>query len=259
MKFLVVLLLSVFIVGCNPGKESIREALKDDPSILVDAIKANPGEIFAAIRDAAASAQKDEQQKKEEDEKKKLEATFENPLKPNIRPDEAILGPKNAAITLVEYSDFECPFCSRALNTVNELRAKYGKNLRFIYKHLPLNFHPNAMMAAQYFEGLRLQSVDKAFKYHDEILQNLQKVKQGEKYFKKVAKSLGADMGKLAKDVNSKEVKDRIAEDMKEAEKFGFRGTPGFLINGVPVKGAYPADHFVGIVEELKKRGKLSI
>ena len=66
-------------------------------------------------------------------------------------------------------------------------------------------------------------------------------------------------MKKLAKDIKSKKVKDRIQQDLDEAKKFGFNGTPGFLINGVPVRGAYPPSHFDGIIDELVKRGKVKL
>ena len=66
-------------------------------------------------------------------------------------------------------------------------------------------------------------------------------------------------MNKLAKDIKSDEVMNRIKQDQAEAAKFGFQGTPGFLLNGVPVKGAYPVSHFEGIVQELKKRGKVNL
>ena len=66
-------------------------------------------------------------------------------------------------------------------------------------------------------------------------------------------------MAKLQKDVKSKAVQERIDADLKEAAKFGMQGTPGFILNGVPVKGAYPTSHFVSIVEELKKRGKVKL
>ncbi len=258
MKMILLSMIFVLFAGCNGGGD-IKKALKDDPSILADAIKANPVEFMAAVREAAQIAQAEEQKNKQQEEQKKLEETYENPMVPVIRDDENFRGPKDAPITLVEYSDFECPFCSRAYQTVNQLLEKYGDNIRFTYKHLPLSFHPNAMKAAQYYEALRLQSGEKAWKFHDELLLNLQKVRNGEKYFKEVAKKVGANMSKLAKDVESEAVKSRIEADVKEAEKFGFRGTPGFLLNGVPVKGAYPASHFDGIIEELKKRGKLNI
>ena len=115
------------------------------------------------------------------------------------------------------------------------------------------------MASSQYYEALRLQNPEFAFKFHDELYKNQSKIKSGEKFFKSVAKKIGANMAKLQKDVKSKAVQERIDADLKEAAKFGMQGTPGFILNGVPVKGAYPTSHFVGIVEELKKREKLSL
>jgi protein-disulfide isomerase len=177
----------------------------------------------------------------------------------DIRGDEAIRGTKGAPLTLIEYSDFECPFCKRGYETVNALLEKYKGKIQFVYKHLPLSFHRNAMPAAQYYEAMRLQSNEKAFAFHDAIFADFDKIKLGAKFFKSIAKKVGANMAKLEKDINSPAVKARIQQDLDEAKKFGFQGTPGFLLNGIPVKGAYPPSHFDTIVEELKKRGKLKL
>ena len=183
---------------------------------------------------------------------------YDTPLEPKIRDDESIRGRKDAPLTLVEYSDFECPFCARGYNTVMELLKKYGTNIRFVYKHLPLSFHKQAMVASKYYEALRLQNAELAFKFHDEIYKNQSKLKTGEKFLKAAAKKLGANMAKLDKDVKSEAIAKRIEEDLQEAASFGMQGTPGF-VNGIPVKGAYPTSHFIGIVDELKKRGKVKL
>ena len=115
------------------------------------------------------------------------------------------------------------------------------------------------MVSSQYYEALRLQNPEFAFKFHDELYKNQSKIKSGEKFFKSVAKKIGANMAKLKKDVKSKAVQERIDADLKEAAKFGMQGTPGFILNGVPVKGAYPTSHFVGIVEELEKKRKVKL
>src|SRR5690606_4225630 len=122
----------------------------------------------------------------------------------------------------------------------NELLKKYEGKICFVYKHLPLGFHPNAMLASQYYEALRLQDPEKAWKFHDRIYQEQGKLRNGESFLKAIAKELKVDMARLAKDIKSEAVQVRIDQDMEEAAKFGFQGTPGFLINGVPVKGAYP-------------------
>lgn len=263
MKKLTVLftLLVFMLAGCTSEqqlKQQMAKIIKEDPSIIIGAIEAKPEEFIEALNNAVKKAQEGQGKKREEEEKKQLEESFNNPIAANIR-NEEVRGTKGAPITLIEYSDFECPFCSRGFNTVMELMEKYNGKIQFIYKHLPLSFHPQAMISAQYYEAIRLQDSKKAYAFHDKIYKNQQSLRNGEAFLKKAAQELKVDMGKLAKDVNSEAVKKRIDEDMEEAAKFGFQGTPGFLINGVPVKGAYPTNHFVGIVEELKKRGKISL
>ncbi len=256
-------LISLLVVGslfiaCTNEKQ-VGEMLKKNPEILTDAIKENPVAFIDALNEAVKAAQGTQKERQEQAEKKKLEDSFNNPMVPTIRDNDVIAGTPGAPITLVEYSDFECPFCERGYKTVIDLLKKYEGKIQFVYKHLPLSFHANAMPAAQYMEAIRVQSQEKAGKFHDEIFENFSKVKQGEKFFRFIAKKLNVDMKKLQADLSSDTVKNRIAEDLAEAKKYGFQGTPGFLINGIPVKGAYPASHFATIIEELKKRGKLSL
>jgi len=259
--FTMILSLS-FLSSCTSDekmKEQMTKLLKDDPKILTEAIEKHPVEILEALQKAAKNAQEEMGKKREEDEKKKLEESFDKPLMANIRSDESIRGVKEAPITLVEYSDFECPFCSRGFETVQALMKKYDGKIRFIYKHLPLSFHDKAMISAQYYEAIRLQDEKKAFAFHDEIFRNQKKLQNGVAFLDATAKLVKADLAKLKKDLNSEAVMKRIQDDMKEAEGFGMQGTPGFLLNGVPVRGAYPTDYFVNLVEELQKRGKLKL
>lgn len=233
--------------------------LKENPDILVDAIKANPAKILDAFKEAAQSAQEEAAKQRVEDEKKELEERYATPHEPEIRGDELFRGNKDAPITLVEYSDFQCYYCSKAFGTVLELLDKYGKKIRFVYKHLPV-IGQYSRKASQYYEAIRLQDPKKAIAFHDELFKNQQKIRSGgEKYLKEVAKDVKANMNQLSKDVESEKISKRIDQDEAEARKFGFSGTPGFVINGIPVKGAYPTSHFEGIVEELVKRGKLKL
>lgn len=252
----------IFTFGCTSEKdlaEKIKKVIKEDPTLLADAIKSNPLAVMEALQEASQSAKQEMQQKRLADEKKKFEESFEKPLKPEIRKDESFRGPKDAPLTLVEYSDFECPFCTRGFKTVTDLMKKYDGKIRFVYKHLPLSFHRNAKIASQYYEAIRLKSPEKAFEFHDYVFDNQKKLSMGEKFLKKAAKSVGADMANIEKNKNSKKVLDRIDQDMKEAAKFGMQGTPGFLLNGIPVKGAYPAEHFDKIVDKLKEKGLVKL
>ena len=262
LNVLVVFSLMALLGSCTSDekmKEQMTKILKDDPKVLTEAIEKHPAEFIEALQKAAKNAQEEMGKRREEEEKKKLEESFDKPLVAEIRKDESIRGPADAPITLVEYSDFECPFCSRGYDTVQALMKKYEGKIRFIYKHLPLSFHEQAMITAKYYEAIRLQDAKKAFAFHDEIFKNQKKLKNGEPFLQATAKQVGADLAKLKKDLNSDAVNARIDQDQKEAAKFGMQGTPGFLLNGIPVRGAYPTDYFVNLVDELQKKGKLKL
>jgi protein-disulfide isomerase len=259
MKSSMILMTVLLMAVACTSKEDLKKMMKENPDIITEAIEANPEKFIDALNNAVKAAQEGQGKKRETDEKKALEESFNNPLQAEIRSDESFRGDKDAPITLIEYSDFECPFCSRGFNTVMELMDKYKGKIRFAYKHLPLSFHPQAMPAAQYYEAIRLQSPEKAWQFHDAIYKNQRALQNGEKFLKEEAKKLKVDMTKLAKDIKSDAVQKRIDADMAEAAKFGFQGTPGFLLNGVPVKGAYPAQHFDDLITELKKRGKITL
>ena len=241
-------------------KRDLEKTLLENPDVLMNVIEKNPEKFVSALQNAVQASQQNAAKMREIEEQKKLQEAFDNPLAPNITKEDVIVGPKDAPITLVEFSDFECPFCKRGYQTVQELQKKYKGKIRFIYKHLPLSFHRQAMIASQYYEAIRLQGNELATKFHDLVFENKSSLSSGgTKFLDKMAKDAGANLTKLKKDLEAEIVKNKIQDDMLEASKFGMQGTPGFIINGVPVKGAYPASHFVQIVEELKKRDKLKL
>jgi protein-disulfide isomerase len=229
--------------------DELEKVLRTNPNVLIEAIKANRKAIFDIINQTGVEEQARMRREAEEAEQKAYEETFKNPLKPAIDDKTRIRGAIDAKYTLVEYADFQCPYCAASYQTVAELRKKYGNNLRFIFKHLPLPFHPQAMSAAQWLEAVAIQSPEKAWKFHDILFENQDKL--GIDLFRKTAKDLGIDVKKCERDSESQAVKDRIAADMDEARKYGFEGTPGFLLNGVPVKGAYPLAYFEDVIKKL--------
>ena len=127
----------------------------------------NTGPAARSLGEKMAESKKSYHAKKKEEERKTLAGYFINPLKPMIRDDETFRGNKNAPITIVEFFDFQCPYCGKGSQTVDKLRERYGEKVKVVYRHLPLNFHPQAMISAMYYEAIRLQSEIKAFKFHD--------------------------------------------------------------------------------------------
>lgn len=249
-KVLSVSIMALALANCAPSSKQLKEAIEKDPSIVFVAIEKDPEQFIEVVNKAAQNAQRKAQEKAMAEESTKRDDEFKNPLKPEISDSRVIMGPKDAKITIVEYSDFECPYCSKGYATIEEVMKAYPKDVRVVYKHLPLDFHPMAMPAARYFEALAMQDHAKAVKFYHEIFENqgdLRTKKEGA--LKDAAKKTGADMKRLEKDLSSESITKIIEADMEEARKFNFSGTPGFLINGVSLRGAYPFSEFKEIID----------
>ena len=143
LSLLSVLLL---VIGCTSEtklKEQVQKVIKENPNILISAIEEKPTEFVEAFQKAVKVAQGELAKRREEEEKKKLEAHYDNPLKPEISDMDAVRGLKDAPLVLVEYSDFECPFCKRGHDTMKDVIANYvdtGK-ANLVFMDFPLSFH----------------------------------------------------------------------------------------------------------------------
>lgn len=165
-----------------------------------------------------------------------------------------VRGKSAAPITIIEYTDFQCPYCAQGARTVSAVMARYEGKVKLVVKHYPLPFHPAAMPAALYFEAIALQSPDKAWQYYDLVFANPQRLTESEDFLKAVAAGIGVDMQKLERDARSPEIYKRIAADMQEFQQAGYDGVPAFVINGKALIGAQPAAKFVEVIDELLKK-----
>lgn len=255
LKIVGLSVLSIAVVNCTPSAQQIKQAVEKDPSIVFVAIEKDPEKFIEVVNRAAQDAQKKAQQKGIDEENKKRNEEYANPLKPEINEAGVIFGNKAAPITIVEYSDFECPFCSKGYNTVKQVQAAYGDKVRVVFKHMPLDFHPKALPAAKYFEAVGRQSPEKAEMFHNKIFENQGELKtNGEVFLKKIAKELGVDMKKMDADLKDESLMKKIEADIEEAKKFNITGTPGFIINGVSLRGAYPVESFKEIIDKHLKK-----
>ncbi|MBI2664666.1 DsbA family protein [Candidatus Woesearchaeota archaeon] len=163
--------------------------------------------------------------------------------------DAPALGDENAPVTLIEFSDFQCPFCGRHFSqTHSQIKQQYidtGK-VRFVYKHFPLDsIHPQATPAALASECAREQG--KFWEYHDLIFQNQQSL--GDASYKQWASQLSLDTNKFNGCYDSQKYIERVRSDLQQGTDAGVRGTPGFLLNGVAISGAQPFDVFQQAIE----------
>ena len=165
-----------------------------------------------------------------------------------------VRGNPAAPVTIVEFTDFQCPYCAHGARTVSAMMGKYEGKIKLIVKHYPLSFHPAALPAALYFEGIAVQSPEKAWQFYDALFADPRQLNGGEEALKKVAAGLGVDMQKLGQDVRSPEKKKKIAADKQEFEQAQFDGVPVFVINGTVLSGAQPPQKFIEVIDAALKK-----
>ncbi|HLK92219.1 MAG TPA: thioredoxin domain-containing protein [Polyangia bacterium] len=165
-------------------------------------------------------------------------------------------GAKATKVTMVEFSDFQCPFCKRAEPTVKQMLDKYGKDLALVWMNQPLPFHEHAMDAATAFQAAARQGADKAWKLHDKMYEN--NTALGRADIEKYAGEVGLNVAKWKKDWDDPKIKDEVSQDSKTGTALGANGTPTFFINGRQLVGAQPADAFQKIIDdEIKEADAL--
>ncbi len=153
--------------------------------------------------------------------------------------DDAVLGNKDAPVTIIEFSDYECPFCGRHFQeTYPQLKKDYidtGK-VKLVYRDFPLSFHPMAMPAALAAECVKEKGGDEGyFKFHDKVFQNQQSLNA--ENLKKWARELGYDINTC---FDSQKYRGEVQNDIQEGSAAGVQGTPSFFINGKQLSGAQP-------------------
>ena len=247
----------LLLANCAPSAPQIKKVMEENPEILYGVIQKDPKKFLEVVNEAAQKARQAEEQNYAEQETKAREEEFKNPKKPEIQEGRAFAGAKDAPITIVEYSDFQCPFCKRGHQTTEAVLKEYPGKVKIMFKNFPIErIHPLALPASKWYEAIALQDIEKAVKFKAAVFEGQDEMNQkGEKFFEESAKKVGADVAKAKKSLDSEEVKKRIEADRTEAEKFGFSGTPGYLINGVSLKGAYPLDEFKKIIDQHLKGG----
>lgn len=165
-----------------------------------------------------------------------------------------VRGNSAAPVTIVEFTDFQCPYCSNGARTVGAMMEKYEGKINLVVKHYPLPFHAAALPAALYFEGIAVQSPEKAWQFYDALFADPRQLSDGEDALKKVAAELGVDMKKLEQDARSPETYKKIAADKQEFEQAQFDGVPVFVINGTVLVGAQPPQKFIEVIDAALKK-----
>jgi Na+/H+ antiporter NhaA len=163
-----------------------------------------------------------------------------------------IRGPREAIVTVVEYGDFECPYCGQAESTIRELLASFDTDLRYVWRHLPLNdVHTHAQLAAEASEAAAAQG--RFWEYYDLLFADQGALTTRDLISR--AETVGLDVERFTTELRRHDYAQRIAEDVASADESGVSGTPTFFINGRRYQGAYDVDTLTAAVRAARLRG----
>ena len=152
--------------------------------------------------------------------------------------DSPVLGDQNAPIVIVEYSDFQCPYCRGVVDTLDSISNEYKGKVKIVFKHLPLNFHNWAYQAAETSLCFHKQGRNKAFRYfHDEVFKSQEAITEENhrKRFSALASRAGLDPKKVLRCLDSGKMKKQVERDIREARTLKVDGTPTFFVDGIRV------------------------
>jgi protein-disulfide isomerase len=157
-----------------------------------------------------------------------------------------ILGPETAAVTLLEYGDYECPYCGAAHPIVKQLLGMMGDDIRYAFRHFPLSqVHPHAQMAAEAAEAAGRQG--RFWEMHDMLFTHQRQLNPGD--LVSYAAALRLDLAEFARDVNTHAFAPRVREDFLSGIRSGVNGTPTFFVNGVRHNGGWDLESLLEAVQ----------
>jgi protein-disulfide isomerase len=211
----------------------------------------NIAKIGDSLRRYFMKKEQEARSQMEKAEKDKTEQQFKNPAKVDIG-DSPVKGPQDAKITIVEFSEFQCPFCKRGASNMEEVAKAYPGQVKFAFKHFPLPFHAQAKGAAA--AAIAAKNQGKFWEMHDKLFENQQAL--GDELYVKLAAELGLNIDKFKSDMADPKTQQIIDADQGMGEKLGIRGTPGYFVNGVQVTGAVPVEQFKPIIDRWLQQSK---
>jgi protein-disulfide isomerase len=155
-------------------------------------------------------------------------------------------GPSDAKVTIIEFSDFQCPFCGKAHDTVEEVMKAYAGKVRLVFRNFPLEFHPYAAKAAE--AAMCANDQQKFWEYYDTLFANQQKLELPQ--LKEHAGAVGLDVIKFSECLDSGREALAVREDQAAGARVGVNGTPAFFVNGVLMSGAQSLDEFKRVIDQ---------
>ncbi len=216
---------------------SVKQELASDPTLA-----GNDKTIYQGPRKDA----------KVPPEEQPSQVDLAGPVDVQVTNKDHIRGNVDAPITIVEYSDFECPFCGRVQPTLEQIFDEYGDNVRLVYRHFPLSFHARAQKAGEASECADDQG--KFWEYHDLLFANQSSLSGGIAQLKEWAGELGLNQQRFDDCLDNGNHAATVKNGLASGSQKGVTGTPGFFVNGISLSGAQPFEAFSAIIDSELER-----
>lgn len=274
ISFLVVVFLisgcSVFVPGKNTESNSkvaimadIRQVLKENPKLIEKLLWENQDLIFEILNQDKIKlfelAAKGGELKGNLNEWKRLDREFKDPFVPVYDDNRPFTGKLDAPLKIIVYSDFQCVNCVKMAKSLKAVLKDNPELVTLYFKHYITSNNLSRQLAV-YFEAIGEQSPELAWKFHDIVFENRKEIaKNPNALLQLIIAELALDQKKLNLDLNRNEIQERIKSDIKEAIRFGFKGTPIILINGVSIVGAQTKEKIEQIMKFVFMEGDIDL
>ena len=238
--------------AAEPGPEAIKAYIMAHPEVILEALAKDKEALFQMVLDGRDL-------RRRRVWRQEIKAGLANPLKPKLDKGRPVLGNPSAPLLVVEYSDFTCPACRRGADNLEKLLAKHPAKFKMVLKHMPSG--DLSRQLAIYYEAIARQDPAKARRFSRQIYKRQKELgKDGLKVALEVVKDLNLDQARLSRDLADPKLAQRLKDDAAEGKSFKLGGTPGFVVAGVPIRGAAPLSAFedVWYISQGKQMPSLS-
>src|SRR6187402_3145952 len=242
----------VTVSGAQPFdkfKEVIDAQLAEAQKLVASGTKAS--DVYVALTNKNQTAQPEKPAAAKPDAEEEDKGVWKVP----VLSDDPVRGPKDALVTMVVFSDFQCPFCKRVEDTLKQVTDAYGQDVRIVWKDNPLPFHPRAKPSSTLAQVAYKKNGDKGFwDAHDALFASNPKLEDED--LKGISEKLGLSWDEVKKAIDSNKFGARFDQSIDLAGDLQARGTPHFFINGVRLSGAQPFDAFKKSIDEQLAKAK---
>ncbi len=233
----------VFIVSSAAGADALADKALEEQILKV--IREHPKEIMEAV----VGYQRAQAEQRMKSAQTRLQEQVSQLKGDELIADSPQRGKVGSALVLVEFSDFQCPYCARAHAIVQQFMAAHGGEVALVYKHLPLgDMHAQATPAA--LAAWAAQQQGKFWEFHDAMFDTQERL--SEAFYTETARKLGLDLARFDQDRHGAAAQAAITRDMELAKKLGIAATPQFLMNGRPITGAAPLAEFEQVLAQTR-------